>query len=103
MESLHRRALRRNRRRRHSTWPRTLVQRYPIGTRLNLNFLYIIGHSRLVIKAQVLAGGRGKGKFDSGFQGGVHTVDTSVVLALSLFIKLKVYAAPREPGNMQPR
>ncbi|KAF8971528.1 succinate-CoA ligase [Flammula alnicola] len=30
----------------------------------------------LVIKAQVLAGGRGKGKFDNGFQGGVHMVDT---------------------------
>lgn len=26
----------------------------------------------LVVKAQVLAGGRGKGKFDNGFQGGVH-------------------------------
>lgn len=25
-----------------------------------------------VIKAQVLAGGRGKGVFDSGFKGGVH-------------------------------
>lgn len=34
------------------------------------------GHSRLVIKAQVLAGGRGKGKFDNGFQGGVQTVDS---------------------------
>ncbi|KAJ4476709.1 succinyl-CoA synthetase beta chain SSC-beta [Lentinula aciculospora] len=34
------------------------------------------GHSRLVIKAQVLAGGRGKGKFDSGLQGGVHMVDS---------------------------
>ncbi|KAF5377597.1 hypothetical protein D9615_005163 [Tricholomella constricta] len=31
---------------------------------------------RLVIKAQVLAGGRGKGKFDNGFQGGVHMVDS---------------------------
>ena len=31
-----------------------------------------------MIKAQVLAGGRGKGKFDSGFQGGVHMVDRSV-------------------------
>ncbi|THH19735.1 hypothetical protein EW146_g1505 [Bondarzewia mesenterica] len=29
-----------------------------------------------VIKAQVLAGGRGKGKFDNGLQGGVHKVDT---------------------------
>ncbi|KAF8898388.1 succinyl-CoA synthetase beta chain, SSC-beta [Infundibulicybe gibba] len=34
------------------------------------------GHDRLVIKAQVLAGGRGKGKFDSGFQGGVHMVNS---------------------------
>lgn len=25
-----------------------------------------------VIKAQILAGGRGKGVFDNGFQGGVH-------------------------------
>ena len=32
------------------------------------------GQDNLVIKAQVLAGGRGKGKFDSGFQGGVHMV-----------------------------
>ncbi|TFK41349.1 succinate-CoA ligase [Crucibulum laeve] len=34
------------------------------------------GHDKLVIKAQVLAGGRGKGKFDNGFQGGVHMVDS---------------------------
>ncbi|KAJ7456667.1 succinyl-CoA synthetase beta chain SSC-beta [Mycena latifolia] len=34
------------------------------------------GHDQLVIKAQVLAGGRGKGKFDSGFQGGVHMVSS---------------------------
>jgi succinyl-CoA synthetase beta subunit len=27
----------------------------------------------LVVKAQVLTGGRGLGKFDTGFQGGVHT------------------------------
>ncbi|KAJ7275368.1 succinate-CoA ligase [Mycena haematopus] len=32
------------------------------------------GSDQLVIKAQVLAGGRGKGKFDNGFQGGVHMV-----------------------------
>lgn len=30
----------------------------------------------LVIKAQVLAGGRGKGHFDNGFQGGVHMINT---------------------------
>ncbi|KAH8835408.1 succinyl-CoA synthetase beta chain, SSC-beta [Flagelloscypha sp. PMI_526] len=34
------------------------------------------GSSGLVIKAQVLAGGRGKGKFDNGLQGGVHLVDS---------------------------
>ncbi|KAF8168296.1 succinyl-CoA synthetase beta chain, SSC-beta [Crassisporium funariophilum] len=34
------------------------------------------GCDKLVIKAQVLAGGRGKGKFDNGFQGGVHMVDS---------------------------
>jgi succinyl-CoA synthetase beta subunit len=34
------------------------------------------GQDKLVIKAQVLAGGRGKGKFDNGFQGGVHMVDS---------------------------
>jgi succinyl-CoA synthetase beta subunit len=34
------------------------------------------GKDKLVIKAQVLAGGRGKGKFDSGLQGGVHMVES---------------------------
>ncbi|KAG8930191.1 hypothetical protein FRC01_003160 [Tulasnella sp. 417] len=34
------------------------------------------GTDKLVIKAQVLAGGRGKGHFDNGFKGGVHVVDT---------------------------
>nr|WPS94679.1 succinyl-CoA synthetase alpha subunit [Naematelia aurantialba] len=34
------------------------------------------GTNELVIKAQVLAGGRGKGHFDSGFQGGVQMVDS---------------------------
>ena len=36
--------------------------------------------SEYVIKAQVLAGGRGKGTFDNGFKGGVHlTKDASKV------------------------
>ncbi|CAE6418285.1 unnamed protein product [Rhizoctonia solani] len=34
------------------------------------------GKDGLVIKAQVLAGGRGKGKFDTGLQGGVHKVSS---------------------------
>ncbi|KAH8378754.1 hypothetical protein KR009_001234 [Drosophila setifemur] len=37
-----------------------------------------------VVKAQILAGGRGKGTFDNGFKGGVHiTSDKSEVLSLS--------------------
>lgn len=35
-----------------------------------------IGESGLVVKAQVHAGGRGKGTFKSGFKGGVHLADT---------------------------
>lgn len=32
----------------------------------------ILDSDEYVIKAQVLAGGRGKGWFDNGFKGGVH-------------------------------
>jgi succinyl-CoA synthetase beta subunit len=35
-----------------------------------------LGTSKYVVKAQVLAGGRGKGHFENGFQGGVHIVDS---------------------------
>jgi succinyl-CoA synthetase beta subunit len=35
-----------------------------------------VGGAKLVIKAQVHAGGRGKGTFKNGFQGGVHLVDS---------------------------
>lgn len=35
----------------------------------------------LIIKAQVLAGGRGKGHFDSGFQSGVHLVSSPLEAA----------------------
>ncbi len=34
--------------------------------------LFEEGHSMIVIKSQIHAGGRGKGTFKSGFQGGVH-------------------------------
>jgi succinyl-CoA synthetase beta subunit len=36
-----------------------------------------IGASELVVKAQVHAGGRGKGTFKNGFKGGVHVVKSS--------------------------
>lgn len=38
----------------------------------------------LVIKAQILAGGRGLGTFSNGFKGGVHLCKTYVVLCFSL-------------------
>jgi succinyl-CoA synthetase beta subunit len=39
--------------------------------------LLAAGHSRVVIKAQIHAGGRGKGTFKSGFQGGVKLCQTA--------------------------
>jgi succinyl-CoA synthetase beta subunit len=36
-----------------------------------------IGGTGLVVKAQVHAGGRGKGTFKNGFKGGVHVIDTA--------------------------
>ncbi len=36
-----------------------------------------IGGSGLVVKAQIHAGGRGKGTFKNGFKGGVHVVDST--------------------------
>ena len=40
------------------------------------------GGKPVVVKAQVLAGGRGKGHFDNGLQGGVHLVKTYVQLGM---------------------
>jgi succinyl-CoA synthetase beta subunit len=34
--------------------------------------LFAEGHAKVVVKSQIHAGGRGKGRFQSGFQGGVH-------------------------------
>lgn len=35
-------------------------------------FLFSLECPEYVVKAQILAGGRGKGVFDNGFKGGVH-------------------------------
>ena len=43
--------------------------------------LTILAGDDMVIKAQVLAGGRGKGHFDNGFKGGVRIVYSCVSLA----------------------
>src|SRR5262245_54970350 len=34
--------------------------------------LFVSGHKRVVVKSQIHAGGRGKGTFHNGFNGGVH-------------------------------
>lgn len=40
---------------------------------INFNFMCVRTEvPEYVVKAQILAGGRGKGHFDSGFKGGVH-------------------------------
>lgn len=38
-------------------------------------FIFTFSKGKSVIKAQVLAGGRGKGTFDNGFQGGVKVAN----------------------------
>lgn len=39
-----------------------------------LGFSFILGSKDIVVKAQVLAGGRGKGTFEGGLKGGVKIV-----------------------------
>lgn len=41
---------------------------------INSVFSFITGTKDLVVKAQVLAGGRGKGTFEGGLKGGVKIV-----------------------------
>ena len=58
----------------------------------------------MVIKAQVLAGGRGKGHFDNGFKGGVRVV-YSYVAPLSIFYESSNnnIAGPRRPESWPTR
>ena len=58
-----------------------ILQRNSVKKKLILlkkkrSLTYWIGSDDLVIKAQVLAGGRGKGTFDNGYKGGVKTFNT---------------------------
>jgi succinyl-CoA synthetase beta subunit len=46
--------------------------------------LTLLGGDDMVIKAQVLAGGRGKGTFDNGLKGGVRVIYSYAVLPQSL-------------------
>ena len=57
----------------------------------------------LVIKAMILAGGRGKGTFDSGLKGGVHlTKDPSTVPSLCKeMIGYKLTTKQTPPGGVK--
>jgi succinyl-CoA synthetase beta subunit len=44
--------------------------------RTAIDKLFAEGHKRVVVKSQIHAGGRGKGTFKDGFQGGVHLADS---------------------------
>ena len=62
-----------------------------------------IGGNGLVIKAQVHAGGRGKGTFKNGFQGGVHLVDSAAKvkeLAAQMLGQILVTKQTGEEGKL---
>lgn len=52
------------------------------------------GSKDLVVKAQVLAGGRGKGTFEGGLKGGVRIVYSWVFVPILLFITLFIFQFP---------
>ncbi|KAF8922291.1 succinate-CoA ligase [Mucidula mucida] len=56
--------------------PKSIAAKTPEEAYQSPRTLVCFHSSLLVIKAQVLAGGRGKGKFDTGLQGGVHMVNS---------------------------
>ena len=84
MESQHRKVYLQSRHKKRMT-----SQRPSVGSVLLVVTLILMlsskGQDKLVIKAQVLAGGRGKGKFDNGFQGGVHMVDRLTPFSSGLY------------------
>ena len=46
------------------------------------NVIVVVGVKDVVIKAQVLAGGRGRGRFDNGLEGGVHVLNGFEITAV---------------------
>lgn len=71
-----------------------------LDTSLNPKPLSDFKADEYVVKAQILAGGRGKGHFDNGFKGGVHlTKDSNEILGLAknmLGHKLITKQTPKE-------
>lgn len=50
----------------------SLCRSFPLVSLPKTIFLCLSDAKEIVLKAQILAGGRGKGVFDSGLKGGVH-------------------------------
>ena len=102
----HQKASPRRHRRRLSRPPNNSVRRIP---QIPKPFLTVqpmlLVTSGSVIKAQVLAGGRGKGRFDTGLQGGVHKVDRYALPAPRRTHKQSQYAsaAPSMPRSSLSR
>jgi len=68
--------------------------------------LFNEGHNRVVIKSQIHAGGRGKGTFKDGFQGGVHLADSindATAKAESMFGNILVTKQTGEEGKQVNR
>ena len=68
--------------------------------------LFNEGHKRVVIKSQIHAGGRGKGTFKDGFQGGVHLADSindATAKAESMFGNILVTKQTGEEGKQVNR
>ena len=56
-------------------WTHMISERFALIRHLTESFIFIcIDAEDLVLKAQVLAGGRGKGVFEGGLHGGVRIV-----------------------------
>jgi succinyl-CoA synthetase beta subunit len=69
----------------------------PESARVVAQKLFSQGHSRVVVKSQIHAGGRGKGTFKSGFQGGIklcRAADEVLQNAKAMLGQVLVEAAP---------
>ena len=56
--------------------PRGEAVKTPEEATTTAEAIWSAGHTRAVVKSQIHAGGRGKGTFKDGFQGGVHLCDS---------------------------
>jgi len=68
-----------------------------------ISFIFIadICHVQVVVKSQILAGGRGLGKFKSGLQGGVHicSVDEAPKLAEQMLGQVSICTQASSSGT----